>query len=55
MSFYIGVWLMLAIHILSLGINIALHGQDKNQSYNGWTELLGLGLFVALLWWVGLL
>jgi hypothetical protein len=55
MDLHIGVWLMLALRILYIGISLALHGQDKRQTYSVWLALLDTALFVAWLYWVGLL
>lgn len=56
MNLHIGVWLMLALRVLYLGISLALHGQEKrDNTYNAGIALLDTALFVAWLYWVGLI
>ena len=45
------IWIVLAI--LGLGITIARHGQAREGKYNFWTQLVGLGINVAILYFGG--
>lgn len=45
--------MIIALYMLSLGINLANHGKEKNDKYNFWSSLLACVLIFALLNWGG--
>jgi len=45
--------LMIAIYMLSLGINLAEHGKPRAGTYNFWSALIATAIAFAILIWGG--
>ena len=45
--------LWLALTAMQVVVNVSLHGQPKNTSYDGPTAFLAAVFLVALAWWGG--
>jgi len=43
----------LVVSCLALGINIAKHGEPKNENYSAITSFIGAILTLALMYWGG--
>ena len=45
--------ILFAIWMISLGANIAKHGQDQELTYNGWHKVIIIIIQAAFLYWGG--
>lgn len=51
MSITLGVpqLIMCVLFTINLGLNIAKHGEDKNDKYNAWATLISIGINLWIL------
>lgn len=42
--------IMVAIHLLNLGIELGKHGEEKTRKYNFWASLIGSAIGMLLLY-----
>ncbi len=45
--------IMLIMYAMSLGIDLAKHGEPREGKYNAVSGLIGVAIGLALLWWGG--
>jgi xanthine/uracil permease len=50
----IAVIILIGLHLIGLGIHIAMHGQPRTGNYNAFTYLVAAILTLALYYWAGL-
>lgn len=48
------VYVLLALHLLDLGINLGKHGEPKDGKYNFYTSLIATGIVIFLYYKAGL-
>lgn len=50
---YVPIFILLALQILSVGIHLAKHGEDRKGKYNVGYSLLAISITWGLLYWAG--
>lgn len=50
----IAVFIILSVHMMSLGMVLVLHGKEKKGKYNFWYKLLAVAILIFLYYKAGM-